>query len=174
MQVKYSVLTAALLTAIITTVPAEENMHLTQSMVSQKHDLLIHGNQEQIQQTIKELAKAAERHSTEAQRMLGEVYSKGQGVEKDMSRAFKYYAEAARQFDSVAQYEVAKAYFKGQGTDANMISAYIWATLSQLKESSVKEKTAQLRKDISKLLTAEQIEKAHMLSDQLQQIYLKH
>ncbi|MCK5893440.1 MAG: sel1 repeat family protein [Endozoicomonadaceae bacterium] len=174
MQIKYRVLSIALLTAISVAAPAEETMHLTPPMISQKYDVLTHGNQKQIQQIIQELSKAAEKHSSEAQRMLGEIYSKGRGVEKDMTRAFKYYAEAARQFDSVAQYELAKAYFKGSGTDPNMISAYIWASLSQLKESSIKEQTAQLQKDISKLLTSEQIEKAQILSTQLQQIYLKN
>ncbi len=177
MQVKYGVLAAALLAAIATTAPAEEKAaeqgNTLEAMISQGRELLSSGNQEQMKQAVSELQQAAKAHSAEAQRLLGEAYSKGLGVEKNLARAFEHYADAARQLDPVAQYEVAKAYFTGQGTDANMISAYMWATLSQLKESSVKEQAVKLRDDISKLLTAEQIEKARMLSDQLQQIYLK-
>lgn len=178
MQIKDEALIAVLLIAIATAVPAKEktvvNQNTPPSLLSQTHDLLMSGDQKKIQQAIKTLRHSAENHSTEAQRLLGDAYSKGLGVEKDLTLAFKHYAEAARQLDPMAQYEVAKAYFMGLGTDINIISAYMWATLSQnqLKESSLRSQTVQLREKISKLLTEEQIEKARMLSGQLQNIYL--
>lgn len=176
MHIKYGVLTIALLTAIATISPADEQAAEgkdTHSMTNLGRELLFSGKQELMQQGISELQQAAKAHSAEAERLLGEAYSKGLGVEKNLSLAFEHYIDAARQLDPIAQYEVARAYSDGRGIDANAISAYMWATLSQSRESPVKEQAIELRNDIGKLLTPEQVKKAIMLSDQIQQLYLK-
>lgn len=70
--------------------------------------------------------QAAQENSASAQYMLGLMYGRGIGGDKDELAAFKWYEKAAQQDDPDAQYELAAAYEYGLGTDFDQDRARKW------------------------------------------------
>jgi len=59
--------------------------------------------------------KAAEQGDAEAQKNLGRMYFKGEGVTRDYAEAEKWYRKSAEQGNSIAQKNLGMMYFKGEG-----------------------------------------------------------
>lgn len=62
------------------------------------------------------LKKAADRGNAEAQRLIANMYLKGQGTIPSDKEAFKYFKWAANQNNTEAQFELAQLYASGRGT----------------------------------------------------------
>ena len=62
----------------------------------------------------------------EAQRMLGECYFYGRGVEKDPAQAFCMYRSAAQRGDIPALNIVGYCYKSGEGTEKDFVQAAVW------------------------------------------------
>lgn len=71
-----------------------------------------------------------------AQRILGDMYAKGKGVEPDMVAAVKWYKAAAEQGESASQFELAALYRDGNGVPKDLENAYAWLTVSKELGSS--------------------------------------
>ncbi len=70
--------------------------------------------------------RAAERGHAGAQRMLGWLYQKGEGVEQDPAAAVKWYSSAAKAGDSDAQNNLGVMHAEGIGTDLDRGQAFAW------------------------------------------------
>lgn len=71
-----------------------------------------------------------------AQRILGDMYAKGKGVDQDMATAVKWYKAAAEQGESASQYELATLYRDGNGLPKDLENAFAWMTVSKELGSS--------------------------------------
>ena len=106
---------------------------------------------------------------------LGRIYRDSlAGVAKDLKKSFEYFELAAGKQgkDPEAQYELGKAYLNGIGTDRNLIAAYMWTALSLRKSSPVQAEAKQQEKLVAGMLNKVQLEKALLLVDQLESLYL--
>ena len=72
------------------------------------------------------MRKAAEQGDAEAQLNLGNAYSKGAGVAKDLTKAAKWYRKAAEQGNYDAMLALVKAYRKGEGVPKDDRLADYW------------------------------------------------
>ena len=61
-----------------------------------------------------------------AQRALGSLYERGQGVEKNAENAFEWTKKAAEQNDPVAMFNLACYHDKGFGVKKNQQTALTW------------------------------------------------
>lgn len=75
--------------------------------------------------------KAAEQGYSKAQRALGEMYDKGEGVTQDFKEAFKWYAKAAEQGNPRAQYLLGNMYLEGKGVNQDFGKAIEWFDKSE-------------------------------------------
>lgn len=69
---------------------------------------------------------AVELGSAEAMGVLGEVYSKGEVVKKDMEKAMYYWKKGAELGDGGAQVHLGNAYIDPENTDMDMEKAFYW------------------------------------------------
>jgi TPR repeat protein len=72
------------------------------------------------------IQKSASQGNADAQMYLGDLYSKGNGVEKDSTKAIKWWERAALQGDSEQQYALAEKFRDGKVVSKNMIKAAEW------------------------------------------------
>ena len=77
---------------------------------------------------------AAEKGDVKAQYAVGEMYEKGKGAVKDITKAFEWYLKAANQGDTRSAYKVGLFYLKGDGTAKNYAKAREWLTKSAEKD----------------------------------------
>jgi len=68
----------------------------------------------------------AENGSARAQINLGTMYSKGEGVGKNLTTAFSWYLKAAKQGIMKAQFLVGQMYQDGEGTEKKPVEALNW------------------------------------------------
>ncbi len=136
--------------------------------------LLLPGAQasEQPAPSLEQLKVQAHAGEASAQRQLALAYLEGLGVNKDAGRAYELFVAAARQQDAEAQFYLGQAYLKGKGTDRNLISAYIWLSASAGKDSALQAEAIAQRDQVAGMLTDAQREKAKLLVEQLEQLYL--
>jgi TPR repeat protein len=71
-----------------------------------------------------------EQGNRDAQRMLAQLYSYGQGVEEDREHGNDLYLKAAMQGDGAAQASLGIAYERGIGVSVHLPTAYAWFKLS--------------------------------------------
>ncbi len=71
-----------------------------------------------------------EEGNRDAQRMLAQLYSYGQGVGADRERGNKLYLKAAMQGDGAAQASLGIAYERGIGVEIHLPTSYAWFKLS--------------------------------------------
>ncbi len=81
-------------------------------------------------QSLPELMALAEAGRAEAQSLLGDLYSRGDGVEKDDALAAQWYEKASRQGYSDAQYALGLLYQTGRGVPRDKATAYMWMFLA--------------------------------------------
>jgi len=61
---------------------------------------------------------------------LGNRYSHGEGVERDLEKAIYWYTKAAEQGNASAQNNLGNSYFKGEGVERDVEKAMYWLTKS--------------------------------------------
>ena len=74
----------------------------------------------------KSLKALAEKGDAKAQYNLGEMYLRGEGVEKDEKEAVKWYRKAAEQNSALAQYDLGQMYEIGLGVEKDEKEAVKW------------------------------------------------
>lgn len=72
---------------------------------------------------IKMYRKIAMQGNAVAQQLLGSLYMKGQGVERDFSKAVYWLQKAADQDEAIAQYYLGASYLKGEGVEQDTSKA---------------------------------------------------
>jgi TPR repeat protein len=73
------------------------------------------------------LRERAERGEAEAQRQLGNIYARGEGVPRDYAEAVLWFRKAAERGDAKAQVALAEAYYWGNGVPRDYAEAVRWA-----------------------------------------------
>ena len=108
----------------------------------------------------------AEQGEAEAQYALGEMYSKGLGTEQDVATATRWYEMAAQQGHLLAQLQAGRIYFL---ITEDLVHAHKWLhIISERKIDGAKKlqlKAAEMRNDIAKEMSPEQLEEAKKLAE---------
>ena len=81
---------------------------------------------ENLEEALKWIRKAADAGFPPAQMRLGYYYTEGQGVQKDLNQAFEWYLKAAMQGYDDATYEIGRRYHKGIGVTQDLNKAIEW------------------------------------------------
>ena len=80
-----------------------------------------------IEEETKNLRKLAEQGDALAQYKLANMYSNGEGVERNLKLAFSWMQKSAKQNFFLAQNNLAMMYYKGEGTERNLeLAFYLW------------------------------------------------
>jgi len=109
------------------------------------------------------LLPAARSGNAEAEELIGVMYALGLGVDRDDARAFEWYLRSAMKGHAGAQSGVGWYYEIGRGMPApDLVRAYLWYALSAIGGDP---DAAISIDEVRKKMTAEQIEKAHILID---------
>ncbi|WP_158090110.1 tetratricopeptide repeat protein [Kiloniella majae] len=103
----------------------------------------------------------AEQGNQEAQYALGQMYSKGLGTEQDVTTAASWYEKAADQGHLLSQVQVGRIYFL---ITNDLVKAHKWLNVITLRKIEGAKKlqlfAKQMRNDIAKEMTSEEIEQA--------------
>jgi TPR repeat protein len=106
---------------------------------------------------------AARSGNAEAEELIGVMYAMGLGRPRDDQRAFEWYLRSAMKGHAGAQSGVGWYYEVGRGLPApDLVRAYMWYTLSAIGGDP---DAAISLEEVVKKMTAEEIEKAHILVD---------
>jgi len=112
---------------------------------------------------MRELRLAAEAGNAEAEELIGVMYALGLGVARDDVRALEWYLRAAMKGHAGAQSGVGWYYEIGRGLPApDLVRAYLWYALSAIGGDP---DAAISQEEVTKKMSAAQIEKAHRLID---------
>jgi uncharacterized protein len=76
-----------------------------------------------------------EKGCPQAQRILGQIHSLGQGIEQDQARGRELYLRAALQGDGAAQAALGIASERGLGVPTDRIEAYAWFLLADAQDN---------------------------------------
>ncbi len=98
---------------------------------------------------------------------LGVAYGQGVGVAQDYAEAVKWYRKAAEQENVflyqgvvLAHHNLGVCYLRGEGVPRDSVVAYKWLNLA----ARTNEEARNLRKSLTRLMTAEQIAEGQRLS----------
>lgn len=107
---------------------AKEVLELCKKLISQDQQEVVEegGNQEEDEDSIDVLKKAAKQGDAEAQYQLGHCYYSGDGVEESHLEALKWFRKAAEQGFARAQCELGNCYCTGNGIEENHTEAFKW------------------------------------------------
>lgn len=109
------------------------------------------------------LEPAARSGNADAEELIGVMYAMGLGLAQDDTRAFEWYLRAAMKGHPGAQSGVGWYYEVGRGVAApDLVRAYMWYVLSAIGGDP---DAAISQEEVVKKMTAEEIEKAHVLVD---------
>ncbi|MEP6828628.1 MAG: tetratricopeptide repeat protein [Aestuariivirga sp.] len=111
-------------------------------------------------EALKWYRKAADQGYSDGMLNVGVVYSLGEGVPHDDAIAVEWYRRAAELGNSGGQSELGFAYKDGVGVAQDFVQAYMWYNVAATQYSIYGE----IREDLSKKMTAQQIAKAQELS----------
>lgn len=100
---------------------------------------------------------AAEQGASPSRFVLGEMYARGLGVEKDVVKAAQLYRSAANASRGDAQARLGGMYLEGTGVSRDLVQAYLWTSLAIAHRVPGLER---VRKKIAKGLTSAQLEEA--------------
>jgi hypothetical protein len=85
------------------------------------------------------LKPLADAGNAQAQTRLGDAYSEGHGVERDLAAGERWYEKAALQGDTGAQLKLGAMFAKGNGVTQNNNLAYVWyGTAARLGSGAAK------------------------------------
>ena len=104
---------------------------------------------------------SAEQGDAYAQRNLGPMYVKGQGVPQDYAEAVEWFRLAADQGDADAQLNLGIMYEYGRGLPQNNIMAHMWYNLGSANGT---ENAGEWRDERAGLMTAADIAKAQAMA----------
>ncbi|MDC0158088.1 sel1 repeat family protein, partial [Verrucomicrobia bacterium] len=82
--------------------------------------------EEQWEEAIERLRRAAEGGHADAQNELANMYYEGKGVGKDLGKAYEWYREAASQGDATGQKDLGVMYYRGEGVEQDHAEAFRW------------------------------------------------
>lgn len=109
------------------------------------------------------LAPAARSGNADAEELIGVMYAMGLGVPRDDVRAFEWYLRASMKGHPGAQSGIGWYYEVGRGLPApDLVRAYLWYALSAIGGDP---DAAISLEDVTRKMTAEEIEQAHELVD---------
>jgi TPR repeat protein len=107
------------------------------------------------------LSPLARSGNADAEELIGVLYAMGLGVEQDYQRAFEWYLRASLKGHPGAQSGIGWYYEVGLGMPApDLVRAYMWYALSAIGGDP---DAAISQEEVIKKMTAEEIEKAHIL-----------
>lgn len=124
-------------------------------------DALIAYDQGDFASALKLWKSLAEKGDPDAQRNLGAMYAKGQGVPQDKAMAAKWYRRAAEQNDDSAQLSLGTMYASGDGLPKNLVLAHMWFKLAATQGN---ELASDARAAVASLLTPAQLAEAELLA----------
>ncbi|MEE8494655.1 MAG: tetratricopeptide repeat protein [Nitrospirales bacterium] len=103
----------------------------------------------------------AEQGDAEAQKYLGNMYRRGDGVPQDYQEAVRWYRLAAEQGHAGAQAQLGLMYTKGQRVPQDYVQAHMWLSLAAAQG----DKRAPKRRDrLAKKMTPAQLAEAQRLA----------
>lgn len=108
----------------------------------------------------------AEKGDARSQASLGILYTKGQGVARDVTEAAKWLRRAAEQGDAGAQVNLGIAYFQGDGVAANPVKALTWFTIATGNPTDASVAARGNRDQLRKAMIRDQIVLANTLAVQ--------
>jgi len=117
-----------------------------------------------VSQEFMETKAMAEKGVAPAQFNLGNMYSKGEGVEQDFKEAVKWYHKAAEQGEADAQNNLGIMYQQGEGVPADEATAYSWWNIAAANGDKAASGNKGL---IAEDMTPEQITKAEELTKEM-------
>lgn len=119
--------------------------------------------QNRFEEAMEALLPAARSGNAEAEELIGVMYALGLGVERDDVRAFEWYLRSSMKGHPGAQSGIGWYYEVGRGMPApDLVRAYMWYVLSAIGGDP---DAAISLEEVVKKMTAEEIEKAHILID---------
>lgn len=98
-----------------------------------------------------------------AQRFLGEMYAKGQGVEQNYEQAIKWYRSSAENGVAASQYKLGLMYRDGQGLAQDMEYAYAWLRVAARQGNKLAPTALS---SLEGKLSGAELEEAKKLSDE--------
>lgn len=112
------------------------------------------------------LARQGDAHATF---LIGYMYEKGRGVEKDNAKAAEYYGQAAKLGNPYAQNNLGVLYKYGRGVPKDLVQAYKWFDLAASgylpAEAGHKERAILNQQEIGTDMTAGEILEAQGLAE---------
>lgn len=94
---------------------------------------------------------AAEKGDVEAQLHLGDIYYKGDGVEKDVNVAMEWYRKAAEAGNADAQYNLGTCYYNGIGTEKDVETGMEWINKAAAQGHAVAKNKQEIYKEEKRL-----------------------
>ncbi len=119
------------------------------------------GVSQDYKKAVKWYTLAAEQGHQVAQDNLARMYANGYGVLKDYQEAVKLFRLSTEQGFVPAQSALGVMYYNGHGVPKNKVLAYMWANLAASKGD---DDGAELRDEVEKEMTSNQISEAQKLS----------
>ena len=110
---------------------------------------------------LQKLRPLAEQGDAEAQKYLGNMYRRGDGVPQDYQEAVRLYRLAAEQGHTKAQFNLGVMYAGGRGVPHNDVLADMWMNLAAAQGN---EPARTLRDKLAKRMTPAQIAEAQRLA----------
>lgn len=106
-----------------------------------------------IEEAIRWYSKAVENGSTKAGLKLFEMYSKGEGVEKDESKSLSWLDKLANDYNNPeAQYQLGVIYEEGRGVNVNTREAFgLYQKAAGQGHAEADKRLSRLKKDIAKI-----------------------
>ena len=112
------------------------------------------------------LAEEGDRH---AQYLIGFMYERGKGTEKDPAKAAAWYGRAAKLGNPYAQNNLGVLYKHGRGVSQDYVQAYKWFDLAAAgylpAEFGHRERAILNQQSITEKMTPEQISEAQKLAE---------
>ena len=110
------------------------------------------------------MTKAADQGLVLAQRDLGQIYMRGDGVLQDYGKAHSRLQAAANQNDAISQRLLGELYANGWSVEKDPIWAYVWYDYAAKNGD---KKALSLRAQLVKTMSTEDIEEAEKLAEKV-------
>lgn len=103
---------------------------------------------------------------SEPQRILGELYEKGNGVDRDMKESIEWYRKAAQSGNVYAQMSLGHFYYKGIGVPCDRKQALYWFTLAATNGDELAKRNVEMIQENEKRLELP----VHEVKDELKKV----
>lgn len=149
---------------------AEQGDSYAQFKIGSWHHTGQFGVRKDLAEALKWYRKAAEQGNVSAQSKLAQMYDFGKDVPQDHFEAAKWYRKAAEQGSDLEQYNLGVMLYRGEGVPKDYVRSYMWlnivsgSNVTTRPQIRTREWALQLRDDVEKLMTREQVAEAQRLS----------